>query len=117
MALIARSPLPAAFAVLFLGLVALAVSAQRLPRLVLALYLVASVLSFGAYAFDKSAARHQRRRISERSLHLLGLFGGWPGALIAQRLLHHKSAKASFQLFFRASVLLNCGALLLSALR
>jgi uncharacterized membrane protein YsdA (DUF1294 family) len=43
---------------------------------------------------------------------VLGLIGGWPGALIAQQLFHHKSRKASFQAAFLATIALNCGALL-----
>jgi uncharacterized membrane protein YsdA (DUF1294 family) len=44
-------------------------------------------------------------------LHLLALLGGWPGALIAQNLLRHKSQKTGFLLIFGATVVINCGAL------
>jgi uncharacterized membrane protein YsdA (DUF1294 family) len=44
-------------------------------------------------------------------LHLFALAGGWPGALIAQRLLRHKTKKQSFQVVFWATVALNCGIL------
>jgi uncharacterized membrane protein YsdA (DUF1294 family) len=40
---------------------------------------------------------------------LLSLAGGWPGALVAQQKLHHKSKKQSFRLVFWLTVLLNCG--------
>ena len=33
-------------------------------------------------------------------LHLLGLFGGWPGAYLGQRWFRHKSSKISFQVLF-----------------
>jgi len=65
------------------------------------------VACFIAYALDKAAAVERRQRISERSLLLLGLFCGWPGALLAQQMLRHKSAKTSFQLKFWLSVVLN----------
>ncbi|MDP3638593.1 MAG: DUF1294 domain-containing protein, partial [Azonexus sp.] len=64
-----------------------------------------------AYALDKSAAQGGRWRTQESTLHLLALIGGWPGALIAQNRLRHKSRKTSFQLVFWMTVLLNCGGL------
>jgi len=36
--------------------------------------------------------------------------GGWPGALVAQQKLKHKSQKASFRNVFRVTVLINCAA-------
>jgi uncharacterized membrane protein YsdA (DUF1294 family) len=42
---------------------------------------------------------------------MIALLGGWPGALLAQKLLRHKSKKQSFQVVFWATVLLNCGVL------
>ena len=83
----------------------------KLPFAVLVLYLAASVITFGAYAFDKSAARNEQWRTQESTLHFLALVGGWPGALAAQRLLRHKSKKQSFQFVFWATVVFNCGAL------
>ncbi|WP_229259082.1 DUF1294 domain-containing protein [Duganella flavida] len=70
-------------------------------------YGVASVACFLAYAIDKSAAVHQRRRISERSLLLLGLFCGWPGGWLAQQTLRHKTAKTSFQIAYWCSAVAN----------
>jgi len=106
-----RSIIPPIFTVCFLVSIVVAVVAGRLPIAVLALYLVASLVAFFAYAFDKSAALRNQWRTQESTLHLFALVGGWPGALAAQRLLRHKSAKASFQATFWATVVLNCGAL------
>jgi len=72
-----------------------------------ALYAVASAACFIAYALDKSAARQGRRRTPERTLLLLGLAGGWPGGLAAQRLLRHKSSKTSFLVKFWLTVIVN----------
>lgn len=100
-------PLPLAFAGLFLAFVAGTVAVGELPGVVLAVYLGASVAAFGAYALDKSAARNEQWRTPESTLHLLALIGGWPGGLLAQRLLRHKSAKASFQAGFCMTVVFN----------
>lgn len=95
----------------FLIFVAASVLAGRLPIAVLALYLCASVVAFLAYALDKSAARNDRWRTQESTLHLFGLIGGWPGALLAQQLLRHKSKKQSFQIVFWITVVANCSVL------
>ncbi|WP_051293729.1 DUF1294 domain-containing protein [Pseudoduganella violaceinigra] len=77
-----------------------------------ALYAVASVACFIAYAIDKSAARGGRRRTPERTLLLLGLACGWPGGLAAQQLLRHKSSKVPFLVKFWLTVALNIAALM-----
>ena len=79
---------------------------------ILILYVAASLAAVVSYAADKSAARSGRWRTAERTLHLLALIGGWPGALIAQRAFRHKSRKPSFQIAFFVTVALNCAALL-----
>lgn len=96
----------------FLALLGVAVIAGKLPPWVAGLYLAVSALTFISYALDKSAARKGRWRTAESTLHLLALGGGWPGALIAQQLLRHKSKKQAFRARFWMTVLLNCGALL-----
>jgi uncharacterized membrane protein YsdA (DUF1294 family) len=83
-----------------------------LPLGILVLYVAASLIAVGVYAADKSAARTGRWRTTESTLHVLALIGGWPGALIAQRVFRHKSRKPSFQIAFLVTVALNCGALL-----
>jgi uncharacterized membrane protein YsdA (DUF1294 family) len=89
------------------------VVAGRLASGILLLYLSASLAAYVAYSRDKSAAQQHGRRTSERTLHLLGLLGGWPGALIARHVYHHKTRKQSFVAVFWVTVTLNCAGLLL----
>ncbi|MFT0533738.1 DUF1294 domain-containing protein [Castellaniella hirudinis] len=103
-----RGNLPVLFAVCFLILVAAVVVAGWIPSVVLSLYIGASVVTFLAYAIDKSAAVRNQWRTQESTLHFFALVGGWPGALVAQRLLRHKSSKASFQRVFWVTVVFNC---------
>ena len=77
------------------------------PALLAGWYVCASLACFIAYARDKRAAITGRRRTPERTLLLLGLIGGWPGGLLAQRLVRHKSAKTSFQVKFWITVALH----------
>jgi uncharacterized membrane protein YsdA (DUF1294 family)/cold shock CspA family protein len=97
-------------AVFFLVIVGVSVHSAKIPTLILALYMVGSLITFIMYSVDKSAAKKGAWRTQEGTLHLLSLIGGWPGALIAQQTLRHKSKKQSFRFIFWITVLLNCGA-------
>ena len=105
------SRVPVVVAGLFLAFIAGLALTARLPPTMPWIYLGVSLVTFIAYAADKSAARDGRWRTPENTLHLLALLGGWPGALLAQYRLRHKSSKPSFLIVFWATVLLNCGAL------
>jgi uncharacterized membrane protein YsdA (DUF1294 family)/cold shock CspA family protein len=95
-------------AVGFIAIVGWSVSTYNIPIQILYLYLVASVITFLVYAKDKWAARTDRWRTKESTLHTLAFVGGWPGALIAQQVLRHKSRKNAFQFMFWTTVVLNC---------
>lgn len=77
------------------------------PLVVAAIYVGASVVTFLAYALDKSAAERGAWRTPEHTLHLLAFVGGWPGALLAQQFLRHKSTKAAFRAVFWGTFILN----------
>ncbi|CAN5135657.1 cold shock and DUF1294 domain-containing protein [soil metagenome] len=94
--------------VAFVGIYALTVLFWApVPLWVGALYIGVSVIAFVAYGIDKSASRLQRRRIAETTLIMLGLLGGWPGAIVGQQFFRHKTAKLSFRAVFWVSVLIN----------
>ena len=95
----------------FFGLFGALVFAGKLPGKVFGFYLAASLAAFVFYAWDKSAAEKNHWRTKESTLHLIALAGGWPGALLAQKVLRHKSRKQSFQVVFWITVVLNCAAL------
>jgi len=76
-------------------------------------YLVLSVFTLLVYGKDKWAAKRQWRRTPEKTLHLLALIGGWPGAVLGQKLFRHKTQKHSFRRRFYCTV---AGNLLLLAL-
>jgi uncharacterized membrane protein YsdA (DUF1294 family) len=98
-------------ALLFLTALGVLVLLHRLPAPMLGAYVAISLACYAVYAFDKSAARKRQRRVPERMLHLLALAGGWPGALLAQQRLRHKTQKQPFVAVFWGTVALNCGAL------
>lgn len=68
------------------------------------LYIGCSIVAFLAYAHDKSCAETGEWRIPEGQLHMMEFVFGWPGAIIAQEELRHKSVKTEFrQMFMLAS--------------
>jgi uncharacterized membrane protein YsdA (DUF1294 family) len=70
--------------------------ASALPWL--AAYLAGvNLATFALYAYDKRVAGGGRLRVPEAVLHGLALLGGTPAAVLGQRLLRHKTVKASFR--------------------
>jgi len=98
-------------ALIFLAAVGTSVITTGQPVFIFFAYLAASLITFIAYAIDKSAAQMGRWRTGEGTLHLFALLGGWPGALIAQQTLRHKTKKTSFRVAFWLTVIMNCSAL------
>ena len=74
-------------------------------------YAVLSAAAFIMYGMDKSAAEKGARRISESTLHLVSLAGGWPGALAGQKVFRHKTKKQPFRRIFWITVVANSAAL------
>lgn len=70
-------------------------------------YLIMSLATFLIYAGDKTKAQKNEWRTSESTLHLFELLGGWPGALITQRVIRHKNKKISFQITFWFIVIIH----------
>lgn len=96
-------------AIIFVSIVAISVLAGKLPPIIFAIYIGLSIITYIIYAMDKSAANKGTWRTQESTLHLLALAGGWPGALVAQQKLRHKSKKESFRFVFWVTVLLTFG--------
>ncbi len=68
-----------------------------LMPIILTAYSAMSVITFIAFWRDERAASRKAWRTPEATLHLLELLGGWPGALLGQRVLRHKSSKTSYR--------------------
>ncbi|MBH0014231.1 DUF1294 domain-containing protein [Pseudoalteromonas sp. NZS100_1] len=105
------------FSLLYLAAIWLAHPLQYLP-VYIPIYVpgyisVLSAITFLMYAWDKRQAKRSSHtkvnRTPERTLQLLTLFGGWPGALLAQQLLRHKSQKRRFIIVLWLCILVNVG--------
>lgn len=77
------------------------------PFLVLLWAALISLVASLAHWIDKRRAEQGGRRIPESFLHGCELAGGWPGALVARRLLRHKTSKWSYRLVFWGIVVLH----------
>ena len=70
-------------------------------------FVLASLITSGLYVWDKHTAKRESRRVSERTLLLWSLVGGWPGALITGRAIRHKTVKLSYRVKFVACAIAN----------
>lgn len=70
-----------------------------------------NITTFVAYFVDKRAAIRHAWRVPENTLHMLEFLGGWLGALLAQKIFHHKTSKKSFQRIFLLMIVLEFAAI------
>lgn len=92
----------------FYLLFAVAATASSIQHTCLySLWSLLNILTMVMYICDKVSSIWRFGRISENNLLLLGILGGWPGAIFAQQFSRHKTRKMSFQIKFVFSVLVN----------
>lgn len=75
------------------------------PAIYLGAVAALSVLGALMIAWDKRQARLGRWRTPESTLHTVELLGGFPGVLLARRLLRHKTRKRAYRLLAAAAML------------
>ncbi|WP_114822411.1 DUF1294 domain-containing protein [Chryseobacterium sp. KLBC 52] len=69
--------------------------------------LIANLITFGVFGFDKWQAQKHQWRISENTLLLFSLLGGILGAASGMVLFNHKVSKKSFLMKFILVVLID----------
>jgi uncharacterized membrane protein YsdA (DUF1294 family) len=94
-------------AILFFLILAFLFINKGLHRLILMEYFTLSLFTFLLYWVDKRNAIKDRRRVSEKTLQVFSLLGGWPGALLAQQTFRHKTQKRPFILVLWLGILIN----------
>ncbi|MCS4308767.1 uncharacterized membrane protein YsdA (DUF1294 family)/cold shock CspA family protein [Rheinheimera pacifica] len=103
---------PLILVLLFAALLVGAVVTAELPLYIPIIYGAMSIVSYLTYWWDKRKALAGQWRIQESTLQLMALLGGWPGALLAQSYLRHKSQKRAFRTVFYLAALANISAVL-----
>lgn len=68
-----------------------------------------NLFTFLAYGRDKGLAKRGEWRIPEIQLHTLELLGGTIGAILGQKIFHHKNKKKTYLATFWFVVLLQLG--------
>lgn len=95
------------FACFFLVLVCVSPVVFKSLLFLIPLYFSLSFFTYLMFARDKQAAKNNNWRTPENTLHLLSFMGGWPGALLAQNRLHHKTKKQPFKSILWLMIALN----------
>lgn len=91
----------------FLGGLFLGFLMAKLPVEIITLYGIMSTLAFIFYGWDKYTAKKGKKRVTEKTLHLMGFLFGWPGAALAQQAMRHKTVKLKFRRVFWLTALIN----------
>ncbi|REB06576.1 DUF1294 domain-containing protein [Sporosarcina sp. BI001-red] len=66
-----------------------------------------SVWAFITMGYDKRQAKRKKRRVSEKNLWLLAIFGGGIGAYFGMQVFRHKTLHTSFRVGFLMIALLD----------
>lgn len=74
-------------ALTFIAVLLVIVSVSNAPIELAYIYIGLSVFTFFSYSLDKYKAQKGSWRTPESTLHVLALFGGWPGAALAQQVI------------------------------
>jgi uncharacterized membrane protein YsdA (DUF1294 family) len=82
-----------------------------LPLVLAWAYFILSVITLILYGIDKFSALKEGQRVSEKTLHVFALLGGWPGAYLGQQFFRHKISKKNFMRIFWLSVFINVAVL------
>ncbi|MEQ8928134.1 MAG: cold shock and DUF1294 domain-containing protein, partial [Fulvivirga sp.] len=94
-------------AVIFLLLIGVLSMVKAVPVIIAMIYIFASFITYITYSIDKASAQSGSWRIPESTLHMMSFLGGWPGALVAQARLRHKTRKPVFRFVFYATIIMN----------
>ena len=80
---------------------------NMLPPGVFVFLCVINAVTLMQYAYDKFCAVKKRGRVSEKSLHIWAVVGGWPAATLGQEIFSHKTRKLRFRLMHWFVVLVS----------
>jgi uncharacterized membrane protein YsdA (DUF1294 family) len=71
--------------------------------------IIASIITFLVYGFDKAQSKGRGWRVPEVILHGMALVGGFPGGWAGRSVFHHKTQKGFFTFVLAMSTLIHAG--------
>lgn len=81
-------------------------------KLLILLLAIWNIITFIMMGVDKVKAKKDKRRISEKTLLLSGLFMGALGATAGSLIFHHKTSKLKFRILLPLFILLNAAVII-----
>ena len=86
--------------------------AQSVPFLLIAVFVLMSIILFLVMGRDKALSKTRRRRVPEATLFLLAVLGGALGGVLGMQIFRHKTQHISFVVGFPLLALLQWGAVI-----
>lgn len=86
--------------------------AQSVPFLLIAVFVLMSIILFLVMGRDKALSKTRKRRVPEATLFLLALLGGALGGVLGMQIFRHKTQHISFVVGFPLLALLQWGAVI-----
>lgn len=83
--------------------------AQSVPFLLIAVFVLMSIILFLVMGRDKALSKTRKRRVPEATLFLLALLGGALGGVLGMQIFRHKTQHMSFVVGFPLLALLQWG--------
>ena len=85
---------------------------QSVPFLLIAVFVLMSIILFLVMGRDKALSKTRRRRVPEATLFLLAVLGGALGGVLGMQIFRHKTQHMSFVIGFPLLALLQWGAVI-----
>lgn len=85
---------------------------MEISAYVLIFFGVMSFIAFAVTMYDKLASQAGKRRIPEKTLMLIGFFGGAIGMYVTMQLIRHKTKHKKFMICLPVFILLHIAAII-----
>lgn len=78
---------------------------QKILLIYISVLIIMSIITFIMFGIDKLKAKHNKRRIKEKTLLELTILGGGIGSLIGRIIFRHKTNKIYFTIVIFLSII------------